>query len=115
MGAVLSAMILITQLLISITTLKLQYRLRAVEMVLKIIMGFSEYKRIMNILKISSTSMIMWIVISIIIAIKIDIRVGALLCVVALVTFIVEIFAVLHELKKTDAEKMGGVLKGASL
>lgn len=114
-GAVLSAMILITQLLISITTLKLQYRLRAVEMVLKIIMGFSEYKRIMNILKISSTSMIMWIVISIIIAIKIDIRVGALLCVVALVTFIVEIFAVLHELKKTDAEKMGGVLKGASL
>lgn len=114
-GAVLSAMILITQLLISITTLKLQYRLRAVEMVLKIIMGFSEYKRIMNILKISLISMIMWIIISILIAIKVDIRVGALLCVVSLVNFIVEICVVLHELKKTDVEKMGAVLKGASL
>lgn len=114
-GAVLSAMILITQLLISITTLKLQYRLRAVEMVLRKIMGYSEYKRIIGILKISAASMILWLVIGIITGIRIDIRVGALLCIVALVNFIVEIFSVLHELNKTDAEKMGGVLKGAPL
>ncbi len=114
-GSVLSTVMIIAQLLISVTVVKLQYRLRSVRMVLEKIMGYSEHRRISGILKVSAVSMAIWITAGVTTGIKADTRAGILICIIALITFIVEIFTVMYGLKKTDAEKMAGILKGASL
>lgn len=114
-GFVLSIVLCVTQLLESVVILKLQYRIKSVEIVLMKITGYGDFKRVRSILNYSLISMLLWIVAGTIVAAKLDYRIGVLLWIIGLITIAVEVIIVIFNLHKADAKNMVGILKGGTL